>query len=326
MLTSNRSIQIGIIQVARLTTEQNKDIKNWLLDKAVIYTEIGLPTVLLKGNHHPPAGLQQKLAENPSYYLENREQLSKDIKKYNIKNLAVLFGPAAKKDDTRNDLITHSLDIDSEDCYTAVKEILDELKQQTLVIKTFKPYGYLVIWAEYANSSKLHRSIGPGHCKSVNCIFEIKCENNAHATVPDSSHRKHKDFRYTHVGQMKLAVINGLYDKLVNEVLKGLIRQDKHPYANSYTEGHQHEKETQSDVNDQKEKVHFYNLSTEVIEFSVSYVLPYYKEHTRHSFSLAFSGMTWYSRISEESSTKILSGICARTADDETKDSITNIA
>jgi replicative DNA helicase Mcm len=305
---------------ARLTTEQNKDVKDWLLDKAVRYTEIGLPTVLLKGNHHPPTGLQQKLAENPSYYLENRERLSIDIKRYNIKNLAVLFGPAAKKDDTGNDLIIHDLDTDSEECYTAVKRILDELKQQTLVIKTFKPYGYSVIWAEYANSSKSHRSIGPGHCKSINCIFEIKCENNAHATVPDSSHRKHKDFRYTHVGQMKLTVINGLYDKLVNEVLKGFIRQDKHPYANSNTGQHQHEQETQHDVNNHKKNVHFYNLSAEAIEFSVSYLLSHYKEHTRHSFSLAFSGMAWYSSISYESATKILSEICRRTADNEIKD------
>ena len=75
--------------------------------------------------------------------------------------------------------------------------------------------------------------------------------------MPDSNHRKHKNFRYTHVGQMKLAVINGLYDKFVNEALKGFIRQDKHPYANSYTEEHQHEQETQTDVNDQKEKVTF---------------------------------------------------------------------
>ena len=120
---------------------------------------------------------------------------------------------------------------------------------------------------------------------------------------------------------MKLAVINGLYDKFVNEVLKGFIRQDKHPYANSYTEEHQHEQETQTDVNDQKkEKGHFYNLSSEAVEFSVSYLLPYYKEHTRHSLSLPFSGTARYLRISEESTTKILSEICARTADDEAKD------
>lgn len=79
----------------------------------MVYTEIGLPIVLLKGNHHPPAGLQQKIAENPSYYLENREQLSKDIEKYGIKNLAVLFGPAAKIDDEGTDLIIHGLDTDS---------------------------------------------------------------------------------------------------------------------------------------------------------------------------------------------------------------------
>ena len=80
-----------------MTTEQNEDSNDWLLEKATIYTEIGLPVVLLNGNHHPPKGLQQKIAGNPLYYLGNREQLSNEIHKYNTKNLAVLFGPAPKK-------------------------------------------------------------------------------------------------------------------------------------------------------------------------------------------------------------------------------------
>ena len=50
-------------------------------------------------NHHPPQGLQQKIAANPRYYIENIELLQKDIRQYKIKHIAILFGPTGIKDD-----------------------------------------------------------------------------------------------------------------------------------------------------------------------------------------------------------------------------------
>lgn len=43
------------------------------------YTELGIPIILLKENHHPPQGLQQKIAANPIYHTDDLERLQSDI-------------------------------------------------------------------------------------------------------------------------------------------------------------------------------------------------------------------------------------------------------
>ena len=47
--------------------------------------------------------------------------------------------------------------------------------------------------------------------------------------------------------------------------------------------------------------------------------MPYYVEGDRHNFALPFSGTAFYSRVSEESATSILKGICDKANDFDEK-------
>ena len=42
-----------------------------------------------------------------------------------------------------------------------------------------------------------------------------------------------------------------------------------------------------------------YDLSNEMIQTTVAYFMPYYVVNHRNDFVLAFSGATWYAKISE---------------------------
>jgi hypothetical protein len=194
----------------------NNNDEDGLYRNARAYVELGIPIVMLMKNHHPPQGLQQKIADNPCYYLENIGLLESDIIRYNIKHLAILFGPAAIKDNFGNSLTLHGLDTDGEifgkDDRKA--KLIEDLKTKTMVIKTRKEWGYLVLWFEH---SKYHIPIQISDCIDQFHSLEIKCQNNAHADVPPSTHRNDESFGYYHVGLEMVAVLDGLYDKLVDE-------------------------------------------------------------------------------------------------------------
>jgi hypothetical protein len=180
-------------------------------------------------NHHPPLGLQQKIAANPSYYIENIELLRNDIRQYNIKHIAILFGPTGIKDNFGNSLTLHGLDTDGEifDIDGNRKKLIEELKTRTMVIKTRKPWGHLVLWFEH---SKHHIPIQISDCFDQFHALEIKCQSNARADVPPSTHRNDENFEYYHDGLEKVAVLDGLYDRLVDEDLRDCILPDKYPY------------------------------------------------------------------------------------------------
>ena len=46
-----------------------------------------------------------------------------------------------------------------------------------------------------------------------------------------STHRNDENFSYYHVGLEKVAVLDGLYDKLVDEDLRDCILPERHPYT-----------------------------------------------------------------------------------------------
>ena len=169
---------------------------------------------------------------NPRYYIENIKLLESDVRQYNIKHIAVLFGPAAIKDNFGNSLTLHGLDTDGEifgKDELKVK-LIEDLKTSTMVIKTRKGWGHLVLWFEH---SKHHIPIQLSDCIDQFHSFEIKCQNNARADVPPSTHRYDESFHYYHVGLKKIAVLDGLYDKLVDEDLRDCMLPERHPYASN---------------------------------------------------------------------------------------------
>ncbi len=64
-------------------------------------------------------------------------------------------------------------------------------------------------------------------------------------------------------------------------------------------------------------KLKFNSLSPEMIQISVDYLSPYSIKNHRNDLALGFGGTAFHSRISEESATRILEGICDRAGDEE---------
>src|SRR3954454_18334756 len=69
----------------------------------------------------------------------------------------------------------------------------------------------------------------------------------------------------------------------------------------------------------------FYNLSSETNSYSASMLSPFYIENHRNSFTLCFSGLSYHSRISEESAVKILTEICKIKNDKDLKERINTL-
>ena len=181
--------------------------------------------------------------EDPNFWSENK-LISEYFK---FKNVATVFGKTHVKDSEGKDLYLNGLDCDSEAVYkiltTPIEEIsdlvlksklkdvfskfsmhktttkgsiLDYLKEITVVVKTRKPYGFQA----FRLSHTQHDHIGTKNCK-VGHEFEIKTDKSlGHATLPPSTHRDDKTFRYAHIGRTdKIETIDELYDLLI-ELLK----------------------------------------------------------------------------------------------------------
>ena len=253
---------------------------------------------MLTENHHPPGGLQQKIATDPSYYTEDVGLLRKDIVQYKIKHIAILFGPTGIKDNTGPNLVLHGLDTDGEifDHDEHKKKIIEDLKTKTMVVKTHKPWGHLVLWFEH---SQHHISIQISCCIDQFHSFEIKCQSNARADVPPSRHRDDERFSYYHVGLEKVAVLDGLYDKLVDDYLRDCILPERHPYTSKQQLTASADIAAGATTNNEK----FYALSEETISTLAPLAGKYYFEGSHDKFTFQFSGMMWHAGIDIESAT-----------------------
>ena len=162
--------------------------------------------------------------ENPNYW--SLEYIASEFHKF--KNVATVFGKTHVKGSEGRDLYLNGLDCDSEAVYkilttpieeisnsllkfklqdlyskyeahptTAKESMFEYLKEHTVVVKTKKPYGFQAYWLSHTQ----HDHIGTKNCKSGH-EFEIKTDKSlGHATLPPSTHRNDKTFRYSHIGR-----------------------------------------------------------------------------------------------------------------------------
>ncbi len=178
--------------------------------------------------------------EDPNFWSENK--LTSEYSKF--KNIATVFGKTHLKDSERRDLYLNGLDCDSEPVYkllttpieeisdlrlqdlyskfsvhptTAKESLFEFLKEITVVVKTRKPFGLLTFWFSHAQ----YNHIGTIYCKAGH-EFEIKTDKSlGHATLPPSTHRNDKTFRYSHIGRIdKIEIIDDLYN-----ILLGLLKE-----------------------------------------------------------------------------------------------------
>lgn len=126
--------------------------------------------------------------------------------------------------------------------------------------------------------------------------FEIKTDKKM-CTLPPSTHRDDKDFRYAAVGRKDGLWINDeFYNVFCNIFREFLIRAIG--------------KNSAAKENSSPKQISFYNLSSEIIQRSITILSPHYKEGGRNDFALSFSGTAFHCRVSEQSAVAILEGIC----------------
>jgi replicative DNA helicase Mcm len=305
----------------------------------VNHHKAGFKLVPLSEDHVPAVNETTPIYENPNYWNINDFNDPKIVLKF--KNVATTLGKTHIKDSKGNDLYIQVLDIDSENAFTLVntplcqlveserlisrfysifkdswniseKEfseytILHILKMFTFVTKTRKKHGYHFWWLSHNQNMAIRKN----DCK-IESVFEILTDKQGLCTLPPSTHRDDKKFNYSAIGITDKILLSDDFYPLFIELFKDCLRDDCSINKNKVNENRKIE-------NKQKKNVEFYDLSEEAIQTTVEYLLPYYIEHDRNNFVLAFSGMTFYSQISETSAKQIIIKICDKSNDSEKK-------
>ena len=262
---------------------------------------------------------------DPEFWSE--EKIKDSANKFH--NVATTFGRTNIKDTDGRDLYLHCLDVDSTEVLKRVQHLLEqEWKFKTFVTKTQKDCGYHIYWFEHHD---YNIQIVTDQCKK-GFEFEIKC-GKALCTLPGSRHRDNPLFYYECIGQPnKIMISDGLYENLMNVLLKDCLRPLKNRRKGSNMICDRKSSQTTLPITENNAKVEqecekssdilsrLISLSEEKVKESIEFLVPYYQQRTRHKFSFGFSGLAFKEGVSENSSAQILQGICDKANDYEEKD------
>jgi hypothetical protein len=316
--------------------------------------ELGFKPVPLSENH-VPAVTWSDIYDNPDYW--QVEKFSDPNVYSKFKNIASTVGKSHIKDPENKELFIQVLDVDSQyicdilskpisqlingsDIFKPIIQellksigitdeskpeqstILEICKSNTFVTKTKKPYGYHIWWL----SHNQNKSISTGDCKK-DCEFEIKADKSAGGlcTLPPSTHRDNKDFTYSAIGKIDKLLVNDMLYDLFIELFKDALVQKNSSKINTSQDAKAATAITFPTSQTTNTSNAFYNLSSETISYSASMLSPFYIENHRNSFTLCFSGLSYQSRISEESAVKILTEICKIKNDKDLKERINTL-
>ena len=203
--------------------------------------EVGFKLVPLSENHRPVIEWSN-IYDNIKYWKIDKFN---DIIEYSkFKNVASTLGKSHITDSKNNDVFIQVLDVDSEYVYNILSKpistfkhksylksrihnficdnlgisenefsnlaLIDVFKKCTYVTKTRKPHGFHIWWL----SHNQNKSISSRDCKK-GYEFEIKTDKkNGLCTLPPSTHRDDKDFRYSAVGRTDQILINDNFYEL----------------------------------------------------------------------------------------------------------------
>lgn len=250
--------------------------------------------------------------DNETYWTP--ERLRKESHKF--KNVATVFRRTHLKDEQGRDLFLNCLDIDSDNVYNILFHLqnrdtsqkysfLPLMQRVTFVTKTHKRTGFHIYWL----SHKLNYSIGVDDCHS-GYEFEIKTDKKrGHCTLPESTHREDKSFRYKNYGQEKLAISDDLYNELL-ELLKDCLKS---------TEGSRHRAEPSARSDYMSNIKSTYDrkdilLTEEEIQRIYREIRPYYRKGCRDEIIFSLTGFLVKCGIAKESAKQIVELL---TRDDE---------
>ncbi|MCC2647386.1 MAG: hypothetical protein K0R16_189, partial [Nitrososphaeraceae archaeon] len=303
------------------------------LETIISYWKIGFKLVPLDELSKSPIIPWSEIYDNPDFW--SIQKIRERTDKFH--NVATTFGKSNIKDTDGKEFYFYCLDIDSDEVLKKVQPLLEqEWKLKTFVTKTQKDCGYHVYWFEHSSENA---PIITEDCKK-GFEFEIKCGKSL-CTLPPSQHRDNPLFHYENVGQSdRIIVADGLYQRLVNELLTDCFRRKKNIKSNKHNTLKKASNKSASEssivsqqpvdvqavaTSDNKLDHYITNssaaitkgivLTDEQIQMSNQHLLPYYHEHARHKFTFGFSGLTYKQNIAEEYAAKIIESICGKTDD-----------
>ena len=319
-------------------TSSNNNIKipsNIEATTLISLYKIGFKIVPLSENHKPVIEWGT-IYENPNYWKKDSLKIPEKCKDF--KNVASTLGKSHLNDMDNKELFIQVLDCDSEYVYDTITKpigqlntssilqskicsflidglgisenefvsltLLDVFKKNTFVTKTRKPHGFHIWWL----SHNQNKSISTKDCKK-GYEFEIKTDKkNGLCTLPPSTHRNDSSFTYSAIGRTDKILVNDILYNLFIELFNDCLRKDTEENKNNGVSNKNSDKQ-------QPKNIIFHSLSPLSIQASVDYLMPYYIDGNRHNFALPFSGTTFHSRISEESASLIMEGICDKSND-----------
>jgi hypothetical protein len=308
--------------------------------------KLGFKLVPLSENH-VPVEPWTSIYDNPNHW--NVEDF-KDPKLYSkFKNVATTLGKTHIKDSENNHFYIRTLDIDSEYAFSLINTpiklltVYDKIKSKlqdffvdcqgltetdlsestlleifckcTFVTKTKKPYGYHIWWLSHNQNKAIRKK----DCK-IDKDFEILTDKQGLATLPPSTYRDDHDFIYYNVGIIDKLLVSDILYNLLGELFNDcLIRNiDETNIRGENTNNSKLESK-------QSQNIVFHELLPQTIQTSIDKLLPYYKEGDRQNFSLHFSGYAYHCKISKETASKIILGICEQRNDKDTKERLATL-
>ena len=250
--------------------------------------------------------------DHPNYWTV--EKLNEQVSKF--RNVATCFG-ITRKDEQGNDLYLNCLDIDSDNVYKILFNLMNgttgkeysfiaKAMEKTFVTKTRKPNGFHIYWL----SLEQNESICTVDCKS-GFEFEIKTDKRGHCTLPPSTHRDDNNFHYKNFGQETIITS----DKTYSEILKVLSEclRNKKPYDRKIATIHPKAPSMNVDI----------ILKDNDIEEIISQIKEYYRKGCRQNMTLGLSGLLYKSGVGLQSAEKVVVGLCNATSDEEKNSRLT---
>ncbi len=329
------------------TNDKSNSLSNIDIDTLISLHKKGLKPVALSENHKH-VGEWTPIYENSHYWTVDKLTDPKESSKF--KNVASTVGKTHIRDSDGNELFLQALDIDSEFIYSILAKpidnlvasfsnlksdildfmdslglsktdyanstLLDILKNKTYVTKTRKPHGFHVWWLSHIQN----KSVLKDYCKNGK-EFELKADkSNGLCTLPPSTHRDDKGFRYYPIGRTDTILTNDLLYNLFIELFCDCL------IGKYYTKVKDKNEDSSATTIDKPEghptSSILYNLTKEAVYTSASILVPFYSEHNRNNFTLPFGGLAYHCKVSEESAGKIISEICKRTNDEDLKERV----
>jgi DNA replicative helicase MCM subunit Mcm2 (Cdc46/Mcm family) len=182
------------------------------LKTILAYYRQGLVKLIpLKENSIDPAINWTPIYDDPNYWTDETLRMRQHL----FNNIATTFGKVIINKTT---YYLHCVDIDSKAILKLLRNLIEECKGKTFVVKTKK--GYHIYWL----STTPNPSILAGQTKK-GYQFEIKTDKSCGlAHLPPSIHRNYPQFKYTSVGKNKLMIDDALYALLTDQLKDYIIK------------------------------------------------------------------------------------------------------